>query len=102
MDMLVRIGVAIGNAVNLVPVQRVVVTGWPAGLPGDMLAFIRDGVGRSLLGPLAGLDLSVAPAAMGREPASGLALAPMPFCRTAANDRPMITAGKPVPAHHKS
>lgn len=78
-DMLLRIGIAIGNAVNLVPVQRVVVTGWPAGLPEDKLAFIRDGVGRSLLGPLTDLALSIAPAAMGREPASGLALAAYAF-----------------------
>lgn len=78
-DMLVRIGVAIGNTVNLVPVRRVVVTGWPAGLPEDELSHMRDGVGRSLLGPAADLDLSVAPAAMGREPASGLALAAYVF-----------------------
>ncbi len=78
-DMLVRIGVAIGNAVNLVPVRRVVVTGWPAGLPDDRLACIREGIGRSLLGPLTDIDLSVAPAAMGREPASGLALAAYAF-----------------------
>ncbi len=92
-DMLVRIGVAIGNAVNLVPVQRVVVTGWPAGLPGDTLAFIRDGVGRSLLGPLAGLDLSVAPAAMGREPASGLALAAYAFLQN-GGERPADENGR--------
>ncbi len=78
-DMLVRIGVAIGNAVNLVPVQRIVVTGWPAGLPDEKLAFIREGIGRSLLGSPTDLDLSVAPAAMGREPASGLALAAYAF-----------------------
>ncbi len=78
-DMLVRIGLAIGNAVNLVPVRRVVVTGWPAGLADETLAFIRDGISLSLLGPLSDIDLSIAPAAMGREPASGLALAAYAF-----------------------
>jgi predicted NBD/HSP70 family sugar kinase len=92
-QMLVQIGVAIGNTINIVPVSRVVVSGWPAAFAHDEWAFIEEGVGRSLFGSLPGLDVSVASEVMGQEPASGLALAAYTFLQrggarqTAARDR---------------
>lgn len=76
---LVRLGVAIGNTLNVSRFRRVVVTGWPSALPEEDRAAVRDAIERSLLGGSGGIDIAFAPASLGREPASGLALATFSF-----------------------
>jgi len=72
---LTRLGLAIGNTLNLTPVRRVVVAGWPAELGDQAHAAIRGGIDASLFGGASAVDLRFSNAELGREPAAGLALA---------------------------
>ncbi|MEZ2410134.1 putative NBD/HSP70 family sugar kinase [Bosea sp. OAE752] len=72
---LARLGHAIGNALNLTPIRRVVVAGWPAELGEKMHASVLGGIEASLFGGAAAVNLTFANAELGREPAAGLALA---------------------------
>lgn len=96
---LVRLGVAIGNTLNVSRFRRVVVTGWPSALPDEERAAVRDAVARSLLGGSGGIEIVFAPASLGREPASGLALATFCFIqRGGGRLLPTGEAGKAIRA----
>ena len=74
-----RLGLAIGNALNLNRQRRVIVAGWPSVLPVEDRSIVRDTIGQTLLGGADDVELSFADSALGREPASGLALATFSF-----------------------
>ncbi|MCQ4162169.1 ROK family transcriptional regulator [Roseomonas sp. GC11] len=71
------IGLVLGNALNLQPVARVVLCGWPAALPPPLRAAVAEGMARSLFGGggPGGPDLLFLPAAPPAPPAAALALA---------------------------
>ena len=72
---LARLGHAIGNALNLTPIRRVVVAGWPAELGDQAHATILGGIDASLFGGASAVNVTFSNAELGREPAAGLALA---------------------------
>lgn len=80
-ERLFRLGLAIGNALNVSRSNRVVVTGWTGALPEEDRALLLDAIGQALLGGAAHIELTLAPANFGREPATGLALASHSFVR---------------------
>lgn len=95
---LVRLGHAIGNALNLTPIRRVVVAGWPAELGDDMHAGVLGGIEASLFGGAAAVNLTFTKAELGREPAAGLALATYAYLQRGAM-RP-TEAARDMAAHH--
>lgn len=76
-----RLGTAIGNALNIRRLRRVVVTGWPAALPETEKQRLVHAVDKALFGGAGRLDVSFIPSNLGREPSSGLALAVHGFIR---------------------
>ncbi|POR46996.1 ROK family transcriptional regulator [Bosea psychrotolerans] len=76
---LAQLGTAIGNALNLNRVRRVVVAGWPGAVQDRAGPAVLAGIDRSLFGGAAGVDLSFSAIELGREPASGIALATFAF-----------------------
>jgi len=76
---LTQLGTAIGNALNLNRVRRVVVAGWPSALQDRARPTVLAGIDRSLFGGATGVDLSFSAMKPGREPASGIALATFAF-----------------------
>ncbi|UFZ08125.1 ROK family transcriptional regulator [Bradyrhizobium ontarionense] len=82
-----RLGLAIGNALNLNRQRNVVIAGWPAALPAEDRALIMDAIGQSRLGGLHGIALTFSNASLGREPVSGLALAAFSFIRRSGERR---------------
>jgi predicted NBD/HSP70 family sugar kinase len=91
-----RLGLAIGNALNLNRQRNVVIAGWPGALPAEDRASILDAIGQSRLGGLQGIALTFSQASLGREPVSGLALAAFSFIRRSgerrAQDRQSISS----------
>ncbi|CAN7446957.1 ROK family transcriptional regulator [Bosea sp. LjRoot9] len=75
---LAQLGTAIGNALNLNRVRRVVIAGWPSELQDKARPALLAGIDQSLFGGAAGVELSFSAMKLGREPASGIALAT--FC----------------------
>lgn len=84
MTRLARLGLAIGNALNLTPIRRVVVAGWPAELGDQAHATILGGIDASLFGGASAVDVTFANAELGREPAAGLALATYAYLQRGA------------------
>lgn len=80
-DRLGRLGLAIGNALNLNRQRNVVIAGWPGALPAEDRAIVMEAIGQSRLGGLHGIALTFSHASLGREPVSGLALAAFSFIR---------------------
>lgn len=78
---LARLGLAIGNTLNLSRQDRVIITGWPSTLPEGDRAEVMTAVESALLGGAEGVDLCFTGASFGREPASGLALSAFAFIR---------------------
>ncbi|MBC9207150.1 ROK family protein [Roseomonas aerophila] len=76
-DMLGGLGLVLGNALNLLPAERVVICGWPASLPPEDRAAVGAGMDRSLFGGLAqaGITLEFLPPDLGSEPRGALAWA---------------------------
>jgi predicted NBD/HSP70 family sugar kinase len=76
-DVLHRIGLVIGNVLNVMPVSLIVLSGWPAALPAQLQDAIAQGIDRSLFGGLAGtsVPLRVLPASLGNDPQPALAWA---------------------------
>lgn len=91
-----RLGLAIGNALNLNRQRNVVIAGWPGSLPAEDRANVLEAIGQSRLGGLQGIALTFSPASLGREPVSGLALAAFSFIRRSgerrAQDRHLISS----------
>ncbi len=76
-----RLGTAIGNALNIRRLHRVVLTGWPAALPKADRHILVQAIDKALFGGAGGVDVSFIPSNLGREPTSGLALAVHGFIR---------------------
>lgn len=76
-DALHRVGVVIGNVLNVMPVSLVVLSGWPAALPQQIQSALTEGVDSSLFGGLAAasVPLRVLPASLGIDPRPALAWA---------------------------
>jgi predicted NBD/HSP70 family sugar kinase len=81
---LVRLGHALGNALNLTPVRRVVVAGWPAELGDQVQEAVLGGIDASLFGGASTVTLAFSNAELGREPAAGLALATYAYLQRGA------------------
>jgi len=77
---LFRLGLAIGNTLNVKPCRGVVVSGWPSLLAEDDRKAVSDGVDSSLLGgrKLAQASLAFVPPSTGNDPQAALAFAA--FC----------------------
>lgn len=84
---LFRVGLVIGNALNLMPATQVVLCGWPAALPPAMRDAVAEGMGRSLFGGGARAIRFIAPA-IGQEPAAALAYAVHALVRQGGLARP--------------
>ncbi|WP_284420246.1 MULTISPECIES: ROK family transcriptional regulator [unclassified Bradyrhizobium] len=82
-----RLGLAIGNALNLNRQRNVVIAGWPGALPADDRAVVLEAIGQSRLGGLQRVALTFSNASLGREPVSGLALAAFSFIRRSGERR---------------
>ncbi|MBE9606363.1 ROK family transcriptional regulator [Acetobacteraceae bacterium H6797] len=97
--MLRRLGLVIGNALNLQPAARVVLCGWPAGLPEGLRTAIAEGMGMSLFGGLGegAPPLEFLAPLLGAEPAPSLAYALHCLIREGGmaqqEDRPARLAG---------
>jgi predicted NBD/HSP70 family sugar kinase len=76
-DALHRIGLVIGNVLNVMPVSLVVLSGWPAALPERIQGAIAQGMDGSLFGGLGAtsVPLRVLPASLGNDPQPALAWA---------------------------
>ncbi|MDA9523119.1 transcriptional regulator [Bradyrhizobium sp. CCBAU 11434] len=77
---LFRLGLAIGNTLNVKPCRGVVVSGWPSLLAEDDRKAVSDGIDSSLLGgrKLAQVSLAFVPPSTGNDPQAALAFAA--FC----------------------
>jgi predicted NBD/HSP70 family sugar kinase len=77
---LFRLGLAIGNTLNVKPCRGVVVSGWPSLLTEDDRNAVVDGIDSCLLGgrKLAQVSLAFVPPSMGNDPRAALAFAA--FC----------------------
>lgn len=58
-SMLRRLGLAIGNAINIDPADRVVIAGWPARMPADLRDVVLEGLDMSVLGGVAAASIGV-------------------------------------------
>ncbi|CAL75230.1 putative repressor (ATPase domain and DNA-binding domain) [Bradyrhizobium sp. ORS 278] len=87
---LARLGLAIGNALNLNRQRNVVIAGWPSALPAEDRAIVMAAIGESRLGGLQGITLSFSEASLGREPQAGLALAAFSFIRRSGARRAQL------------
>ncbi len=76
-ELLLRVGVAIGNALNVVPVSLVAISGWPTALPETLRAAVAEGMDMSLFGgrEAAPVALRYLRTAIGTEPRAVLAYA---------------------------
>lgn len=74
---LFRLGLAIGNTLNVKPCQGVAISGWPSVLAEDDRKSVVDGIDASLLGGRKHAQVSVAfvPPSTGNDPNSALAFA---------------------------
>jgi predicted NBD/HSP70 family sugar kinase len=91
---LLRLGVAIGNALNVMPVPRVAIAGWPAPLREALRDAVREGLSRSLFGaPGAALPLRFLHSATGTDPRPALAFAVHDLVRS---------GGLPAPARERT
>jgi predicted NBD/HSP70 family sugar kinase len=85
---LLKLGHAIGNALNLGRRRRVIITGWPSVLPEDDRDVVRRGIDETLLGGAEGVEIEFSPANFGKEPTTGLALATFNFIQRAGERSP--------------
>jgi len=76
-----RLGLVVGNTLNLNSTRRVEIAGWPGGLRDEARAAIIEGIDAALFGGSEGVSLGFPNAEFGREPASGLASATFAFIR---------------------
>ena len=76
-DVLFRVGVAVGNALNVMPVAVLALSGWPTALPDELRDAVAEGLDRSLFGGLGTSPVAVRflRTALGGEPRAALAYA---------------------------
>ncbi len=82
------LGLALGNALNLHPVPKVVVSGWPSLMPEGDRAAIAEGLNQSLLGGYSRerLGLSFIESSIGNDPKAALHYAAYCFVRSGGLD----------------
>lgn len=80
-ERLTRLGLTIGNALNIVQTRRVLVGGWPVGLGSKSITAIRKGIDAALFGGADEVELQLVESELGREPSSALALATFAYLR---------------------
>ena len=85
---LFRLGLAIGNTLNVKPCRGVVVSGWPSLLDEDDRKAVVDGIDACLLGgrKLAQVSLAFVPPSTGNDPQAALAFAA--FCLARSGGMP--------------
>ncbi|WP_271601314.1 MULTISPECIES: ROK family transcriptional regulator [unclassified Bradyrhizobium] len=85
---LFRLGLAIGNTLNVKPCRGVVVSGWPSLLAEDDRKAVSDGIDSCLLGgrKLAQVSLAFVPPSTGKDPQAALAFAA--FCLARSGGMP--------------
>ncbi|AVA26309.1 ROK family transcriptional regulator protein (plasmid) [Rhizobium sp. NXC24] len=81
---LFRLGMAIGNALNMVGTQRVFLGGWPANLGDAGRASILAGIDCCLLGGAGSIELNFVQSELGQEPAAALSLATFGYLKRGA------------------
>lgn len=88
---LFRLGLAIGNTLNVKPCRGVVVSGWPSLLTEDDRKPIIEGIDACLLGgrKLAQVSLAFVPPSNGNDPQAALAFAA--FCLTRSGGMPIAS-----------
>ena len=81
---LFRLGLAIGNTLNVKPCRGVVVSGWPSLLTEDDRKAVIDGIDSCLLGgrKLAQVSLAFVPPSVGNDPQAALAFAALCLARS--------------------
>lgn len=87
-DMLQRIGIALGNAINIDPVSNVVVAGWPSLLAPELRDTLAQGLDASVLGGMTrrGVNLRFIPPSIGSDPMPTLCYAAYAFVQRGAVD----------------
>lgn len=85
---LFRLGLAIGNTLNVKPCRGVVISGWPSALTEDDRKAVIDGIDACLLGgrKLAQVSLAFVPPSSGNDPQAALAFAA--FCLASRGGMP--------------
>ena len=85
-DMLFRLGIAIGNALNVSPVQKIVLAGWPSLIPAISRKRLLDGIDRSVLGGVKSRNIELAFIAplIGNDPMPTLCYAAYGFVQSGA------------------
>ncbi|HEV2153742.1 ROK family transcriptional regulator [Bradyrhizobium sp.] len=85
---LFRLGLAIGNTLNVKPCRGVVISGWPSALAEDDRKAVIDGIDACLLGgrKLAKVSLAFVPPSNGNDPQAALAFAA--FCLASRGGMP--------------
>jgi len=85
---LFRLGLAIGNTLNVKPCRGVVVSGWPSALAEEDRKAVADGIDACLLGgrKLAQVSLAFVPPSNGNDPKAALAFAA--FCLASRGGMP--------------
>lgn len=85
---LFRLGLAIGNTLNVKPCRGVVISGWPSALTEDDRKAVIDGIDACLLGgrKLAQVSLAFVPPSNGNDPQAALAFAA--FCLASRGGMP--------------
>lgn len=85
-DMLFRLGIAIGNALNVSPVQKIVLAGWPSLIPAIRRQRVLDGIDCSVLGGARSrnIELSFIAPSIGNDPMPTLCYAAYGFVQSGA------------------
>lgn len=87
-EMLQRIGIALGNAINIDPVSNVVVAGWPSLLEPELRDKLAEGLDASVLGGMLrrGVSLRFIPPSIGSDPMPTLCYAAYALVRRGGVD----------------
>lgn len=85
-DMLFRLGLAIGNTLNVSPVQKIVLAGWPSLIPARHRERLLDGIDRSVLGGSQSrqVELAFIAPSIGNDPMPTLCYAAYGFVQSGA------------------
>lgn len=102
-DMLFRLGIAIGNTLNVSPVQKIVMAGWPSLIPSAHREHLLEGIDRSVLGGVKSRNVAltfIAPS-IGSDPLPTLCYAAYGFVQSGAIAAPQ-TSGTEPPARSRT
>lgn len=87
-DMLQRLGIALGNTLNIDPVASVVVAGWPSLVAPELRQRMLEGLDASVLGGITRrqIEVSFIPPSIGNDPLPALCYAAYAFVQRGAMD----------------